>query len=189
MKNRFLRQAGRQYSPKTRFIVLLADGAFFLIIVPSVLVYLSTRLDLRFDFQKFEYGIIEEVVGLLLALSGFLFACWAIWIVFAVGRGTPIPLVATQKLIVQRPYAYCRNPMAFGTIVLYLGAAVSIGSIAAVLLVLLITVLVITYIKFLEEKEMASRFGKAYQVYKKQTPFMIPRLRRKKYSAESGTDT
>jgi protein-S-isoprenylcysteine O-methyltransferase Ste14 len=88
--------------------------------------------------------------------------------------------MATQQLIVQKPYNYCRNPMALGAIVLYLGVAILIGSISAVVLVLIWAVLLLVYIKFLEEKEMELRFGEAYREYRKQTPLFIPRLRQRK---------
>ena len=71
--------------------------------------------------------------------------------------------MATQELIIQKPYNYCRNPMAMGAIVAYLGAAILIGSISAVVLVLIGTVVLLIYIKFLEKKEMELRFGKAYR--------------------------
>ncbi len=82
-----------------------------------------------------------------------------------------MPLMATQKLIVQPPYSYCRNPMALGAIVMYLGAAILFGSIGAVALVMLGTALLLTYIKRVEEKEMEIRFGQQYLEYKQRTPF------------------
>jgi protein-S-isoprenylcysteine O-methyltransferase Ste14 len=88
--------------------------------------------------------------------------------------------MATQKLITQKPYSYCRNPMALGSILMYLGVAISIGSISGVVLVLIWTVLLLTYIKLLEEKEMELRFGDAYREYRRRTPFIIPRFWQRK---------
>jgi len=87
--------------------------------------------------------------------------------------------MATQQLIIQKPYSYCRNPMALGAIVAYLGIAILIGSISAAVFVVSFAVLLLIYIKLLEEKEMELRFGEAYQEYRKITPFIIPRLWRK----------
>jgi protein-S-isoprenylcysteine O-methyltransferase Ste14 len=70
--------------------------------------------------------------------------------------------------------------MALGTIVAFLGVAILIGSISAVALVLIGTVILLVYIKFLEEKEMELRFGEAYREYREQTPFIIPRFRKRK---------
>ena len=88
-----------------------------------------------------------------------------------------MPLMATQKLIIQPPYTYCRNPMALGAIGMYLGAAILFRSIGAVTMVLLFASWLLIYIKRVEEKEMQSRFGQEYQTYKDQTSFLIPRLR------------
>jgi protein-S-isoprenylcysteine O-methyltransferase Ste14 len=91
-----------------------------------------------------------------------------------------VPLMATQQLIVQKPYSYCRNPMALGAIMAFVGVAILIGSISAIILVLTGAVFLLVYIKLLEEKEMTLRFGEAYQEYKKHTPFIIPRLWQRK---------
>ena len=176
MKERLLKQAKREYSPGNRMIALMIEGIFFLGVLPGILVYLSLLLDARFGMPQLVYGSINVVTGWLLIVVGFLFACWAIYVQFTIGRGTPAPVMATQKLIVQKPYNYCRNPMALGTIVLYLGVAVLIGSISAVVLVMIGAILLLSYIKFLEEKEMALRFGEDYQKYRRETPFIIPRL-------------
>ena len=39
--------------------------------------------------------------------------------------------------------------------------------------------LLLYYIRVAEEKEMTLRFGESYEAYKRQTPFIIPRFRRK----------
>jgi protein-S-isoprenylcysteine O-methyltransferase Ste14 len=114
---------------------------------------------------------------LLLILPSWLFGMWSIYSQFTIGRGTPVPLMATQKLIIQPPYAYCRNPMALGGIGMYLGAAILFRSIGAVILVLLFASGLLIYIKRVEEKEMEIRFGQDYLAYKQQTPFLIPRFR------------
>ena len=82
-----------------------------------------------------------------------------------------------QKLIAQPPFPYCRNPMALGTIGMYLGVAVLFQSIGAGIVVLLLAGMLLTYIKRVEEKEMEIRFGQEYLEYKQQTPFLIPRFR------------
>ena len=87
-----------------------------------------------------------------------------------------MPLMATQKLIVQPPYRYCRNPMALGGIGMYLGAAILFRSIGAMIVVLIFASLLLAYIKRVEEKEMEIRFGQEYLAYKQRTPFLIPRF-------------
>lgn len=176
MKNRLLKQAEREYNPKQRMVALLIEGVFFLAVLPVVLVKLSSWLEqlLRLPIRAFKP--IRAIISWLFIVGGFLFALWSIIIQFTIGKGTPAPVMATQKLIVRRPYNYCRNPMALGTILFYLGIALLIGSLSALGLVLLGAIFLLTYIKLIEEKEMELRFGEDYQKYRQQTPFLIPCL-------------
>ena len=180
MKEKLLKQTQHEYSPRERIFALMVEGIFFLGILPGALVYFCPRLDRQLALPSGAFGMINLVLGGGVVVAGILFAWWAIYVQFTIGRGTPAPIMATQELIIQRPYNYCRNPMALGTIVAGLGLAIFIGSISAVVVVLTLAVLLLTYIKFLEEREMELRFGNAYREYRKQTPFIIPRFRRRK---------
>jgi len=178
MKEKFLKQAEHEYSPGKRILALMIEGLFFLCIFPGALIYFSKLLDHQFELPLLAFGIINIVLGSGFVVVGILFAWWAIYVQFTIGGGTPVPVMATQRLIIQKPYYYCRNPMALGAIVVYLGVALLIGSISAVVLVLTLAVLLLVDIKFLEEKEMELRFGVDYREYRKQTPFINPRIRK-----------
>lgn len=180
MKEKFLQQAKREYSPGKRIIALMIEAIFFLGILPGTLIYFSPLLDHQFELPPLAFGIINIILGCGIVIAGILFGWWAIYVQFTIGRGTPVPVMATQQLIIQKPYNYCRNPMALGAIAAYLGVAILIGSISAVVFIVILSVLLLVYIKFLEEKEMELRFGEAYREYRKQTPFIIPRFRKRK---------
>ena len=180
MKEKFLKQAEREYSLEKRLIALAIEGILFLGILPGAIVYLSPLLDHQFELPHPAFGVINAILGCGFVVAGILLAWWTIYVQATIGRGTPVPVMATQQLIIQKPYNYCRNPMALGSIMAYLGVAILTGSISAVVLVLAWTVILLVYIKFLEEKEMELRFGEAYREYRKQTPFIIPRLRKRK---------
>jgi len=176
LKDKLLEHAKREFSPKQRLVALLVEAIFFLIIFPFVLISLGESLDQWLQWSPILYTAINLILGLLLIVAGWLFAMWSIYVQFTIGRGTPVPLMATQKLIIQPPYTFCRNPMALGAIVMYLGVAILFGSIGAGLLVLLGAGWLLFYIKRIEEKEMEMRFGQAYHEYKLRTPFLIPRF-------------
>ncbi len=176
MKDKLLKQTKREYSPNQRLVALAVEGVFFLVVAPFALIALGSSLDQWLRWTPFLFEPINLVLGGLLIVAGWLLGMWSNYAQFTVGRGTPVPLMATQKLIVQPPYAYCRNPMALGAIVMYLGVAILFGSIGAVALVLLGAALLLTYIKCVEEKEMEIRFGQEYLEYKQRTPFLIPHL-------------
>ncbi len=180
MKERLLDQAEREYSAGKRLLALMIEGILFLVILPAALLYFSSQLDGLFELPRVAFGVVNVGLGCSLIVTGILLAWWAIYVQFTIGRGTPVPLMATRQLIIEKPYLYCRNPMALGAMVAYFGVAILIGSVSAVILVAAGSVLLLVYIKLLEEKEMEVRFGEAYQEYRRETPFIIPRLSRRK---------
>ncbi len=177
MKHKFLEQAKHEYSPKQRIVLLVCIAPVFLFILPLFFIRLGARLDQWLQWPPVPNPPFNLILGFLLLLPGLLFGLWSNNSQFNIGKGTPVPLMATQKLIIQPPYSYCRNPMALGAIGMYLGVAVIFRSIGAVILVLLAAMLLLIYIKRVEEKEMQIRFGQEYLAYKQQTPFLIPRFR------------
>jgi len=178
MKEKFLKQARREYGPGKRTVMLVIAGVFILGFLPGAIVHFSPLLDRQLGLPSLAFGAVNIILGCSFVVAGFLLGWWSVYVQFTIGRGTPVPLMATQQLIIQKPYSYCRNPMALGAIVAYLGIAILTGSISAVAIVVTLTVLLLVYIKFLEEKEMELRFGEAYREYRKQTPFIIPRFRK-----------
>ena len=113
-----------------------------------------------------------------MTLIGIFLVGWAIYIQYALGKGTPYPNVATQRLITTGPYAYTRNPMTLGAFFLYLGIAIGMGSGVVSLLILVIFVALLTFIYQHETRELTERFGTDYLEYRKRTPFLIPRCPR-----------
>jgi protein-S-isoprenylcysteine O-methyltransferase Ste14 len=179
MKDRLPEQASHEYSPNQRLILLVCIAPIFLFILPYTFITLGARLDQWLQWPPILYPPLNLILGGLLILLGLLFGLWSNYSQFTLGRGTPVPLMATQKLIVQPPYTCCRNPMALGAIAMYLGAAILFRSIGALILVLLSAGALLIYIKRVEEKELEARFGAEYLAYKRQTPFLIPRFRRR----------
>jgi protein-S-isoprenylcysteine O-methyltransferase Ste14 len=174
--DRFKKWAEHEYSKKQRTIAVVFGGFIFWIVIPSFIIMVPGYIDQWLHLPKFRYGLINSVIGLMFMVVGWLFANWTVKVQFTVGKGTPIPLMATQKLIVKGPYTYCRNPMTLGTDLFYLGIALWLGSISALGLGLVYPVGILIYIKLVEERELEERFGSEYLEYKKRTPFLIPRL-------------
>ena len=176
MRDKFLEQAKHEYSPKQRIVLLLCIAPVFLFILPLFFIRLGARIDQWLQWPPVPNPPFNLILGFLLLLPGLLFGLWSNSSQFNIGRGTPVPLMATQKLIIQPPYSYCRNPMALGAIGMYLGVAILFRSIGAILVVLFFAGLLLIYIKLVEEKEMQSRFGQEYLAYKQQTPFLMSRF-------------
>jgi len=160
-------------------MAIVFGGFIFWIVIPFLIIVVSSYIDQWLCLPTFYYGLINPVVGLLFMIVGWLFANWTVKVQFSLGRGTPIPLMATQRLVIKEPYTYCRNPMTLGTALFYIGVAIWLGSISAVGLGLVYPVGILIYIKLIEEKELEERFGPEYLEYKVRTPFLIPRLRKR----------
>jgi protein-S-isoprenylcysteine O-methyltransferase Ste14 len=206
MRDRLLKQTSREYGPMPRLALLAAAGVLFVIILPLAILRLGGRLDRLLGWPALVYPPVNAIAGGLMVLAGWPFALWAIYVQYTLGRGTPVPVtpapapigtaagagVATQELIVRPPYSYCRNPMAPGMIIAYLGLSVTpalapkrsagasvAGSLGAALMVAPGAAALLIYIKIAEEQEMVARFGEEYLAYRSQVPFIIPRLRRR----------
>ncbi len=108
----------------------------------------------------------------MLVIVGWSFAAWSVYVQYEIGKGTPVPVVPTKRLITSGPYKYCRNPMVFGTLLFYVGLSVIFNAVSAILmLVPLISIPILIFIKLVEEKELEIRFGQDYLEYKERTPF------------------
>mgnify|MGYP001080712792 FL=1 len=177
---RYQNWAGREHSSAQWVITLALAGLLIVGIVPFLVAKASLALDRQLGLPDFYAGPVNILGGLLLAAAGLGLGLWSVLAEITIGEGTPVPLVPTKKLVVQPPFTYCRNPMTLGTIIAYLGLCVGIGSFSALVIVLLLASLLLLYIKRIEEKELAVRFGAAYMDYKRTTPFILPRIHRAK---------
>jgi len=172
--NWFTRLTKREYNGPQRITVLLLGQLFFWVGFPLLIIVGSSYIDGRFHLPRVIFGLTNSMIAMLLIAPGWLLAQWTVGVQFFLGEGTPIPLVPRRRLVVEGPYAHCRNPMALGTIMVYLGVAVWIGSLSAVGLASVYPTVIVVYIKLLEEKELEKRFGGEYLEYKRRTPFLLP---------------
>ncbi len=168
--------AKRGYTMNQRLLALIPAGLLFLFLIPYVLIKPLPRLDAVLHLPRLYYGLPNIILGAALIGVGIFFAWWSIGSQLFNAGGTPLPVMATQKLIVSGVFKRCRNPMTFGTLCAYMGIAVLIGSISAAAVVLIFLMLLVLYIKNIEEKELELRFGQEYVDYKAHTPFLFPRI-------------
>jgi protein-S-isoprenylcysteine O-methyltransferase Ste14 len=66
--------------------------------------------------------------------------------------------------------------MTFGAITYYLSISLLAGSFSAIILVVLFSLVFVAYIKLVEEKELEAKFGEEYRMYKRKTPFLVPKF-------------
>lgn len=109
------------------------------------------------------------------ALVGCGFSLVAIAYLWKEGRGTPSLKAPTVRLVTTGPYRYCRNPIQLGAFFYLLG----LGSLFSSLLTGIVAAFAglavgLMYLRSVEERELAVRYGNEYQEYKKHTSMLIP---------------
>ena len=110
MKDRLLQQAKREYGPRQRAAALAAEAVVFLAILPLALARLGHALDARLGWPELARQPSSAIAGGLLMVGGWLLAVWTIYVQFTLGRGTPVPLMATQELVVRPPTPTAATP-------------------------------------------------------------------------------
>jgi protein-S-isoprenylcysteine O-methyltransferase Ste14 len=94
-----------------------------------------------------------------------------------VGRGTLVPAVPTERLVVSGFYRRMHNPMYTGLLVVLVGEAILFESRDLVLYIAAIWLVTHLFVCFYEEPTLTRRYGVEYLRFKKHVPRWIPRLR------------
>ena len=178
--SRYARWAQGEHGEAARIATTLLAGPVFLGLLPLLVAGVGPRLDRRLGLPPLGIGSVNRVVGGLITVLGFSLGFWSVDTQLTRGRGTPLPVMPTQELLTEGPFRYCRNPMTLGAILAYLGMAIAARTTAGTVLVLSLAASLLVYLKRLEEGELAERFGEAYLAYKREVPFIIPRLARRR---------
>ena len=127
------------------------------------------------DFTvKFVTSIVTGVVfmGLGLAIISL-----TVFQFITFGKGTLAPWFPTGKLIITGLYAYVRNPMILGVLMVLAGECLTISSLRIFFWMLLFFVINNIFFWVYEEPNLAIRFCSDYLEYKKNVPRWIPRLK------------
>lgn len=126
------------------------------------------------DWERIRFGWLNRVIGPVTTFGGIALVIWSVHTQYTVGNGTPVPMVATQKLVTQRPYSFSRNPMTLGALFLYSGIGIWMSSGVLIILNMVVFSILLTFIYIHETRELVERFGEEYLGYRKKTPFLFP---------------
>lgn len=183
----FLVDRSRQQYSQPQIVWSVIGGASLeLIVVPALLISLGRLIDRALGLSPLVPPAWVPWLAACCFAIGVPWLAWSILWHHRRGRGTPLPLVPTKELLADGPYRYMRNPMNFGAIFWLAGWGVLANSPTGLLGgVGFFAGLVLSYIKLIEERELALRFGQAYLDYKRCTPFLVPRCPRAKESPGS----
>jgi protein-S-isoprenylcysteine O-methyltransferase Ste14 len=92
------------------------------------------------------------------------------------GRGTPVPLLPTERLVVTGFYRRVRNPMYVAVTALIVGEALLLGSPPVLLYGLVVWGVFHAFVVLYEEPAGRRRFGAEYARYCAAVPRWVPRL-------------
>ena len=127
-------------------------------------------------FQPGSFVMWRFLIGVVCFLTGILLAVSTVRLFPKFGNGTPAPWDPTTKMIVTGPYAYVRNPMITGVVLILISEALMLGSLVIGIWAVVFLVINMFYFPLSEEPGLRKRFGKEYEEYCKNVPRYIPRL-------------
>jgi protein-S-isoprenylcysteine O-methyltransferase Ste14 len=93
-----------------------------------------------------------------------------------VGRGTLVPAVPTEHLVVSGFYRHVRNPMYTGLLVVLAGEAILLESRDLVIYIAAVWLATHLFVCFYEEPTLTRRYGVEYLRFKKHVPRWLPRM-------------
>jgi len=118
----------------------------------------------------------------LLALPFFAVALtvylWSVWNFAFRGKGTPLPIDAPTRLVVQGPYLYTRNPMYLAVMSALLGWLLAYQSLGLLLYTVGVGSAFATFVIGYEEPHLRRQFGEQYDDYMGRVPRWLPRRSR-----------
>ncbi len=127
--------------------------------------------------------ITSLVVGLIIAICGEIIRLWGVSWAGSETRTTGG--VGGTYLVVSGPFAYVRNPLYLGNILMYLGLGIMSLSLFPYLQIVAIIFFIIQYHFIVKEEEgfLKTKFGNDYQNYLMNVPRFFPRLTQYKVSS------
>jgi Putative protein-S-isoprenylcysteine methyltransferase len=154
--------------------------SLFGLLIPLGLVGLAKSPFPFMDFSVIGNQNVRIIIGVLFLAPGLFFMVWSNYALFKTGKGGPadgfgIPVSPhTEKLVINGPYVYTRNPMVFGAFMSYFSIGIFCNSPSILALLLVCIPLVIVYLKLTEEKRLYKDFGNEFLNYKKQVSMIFP---------------
>jgi protein-S-isoprenylcysteine O-methyltransferase Ste14 len=112
-------------------------------------------------------------------ILGAVIYLWCAWDFASKGMGTPAPIDAPKKLVVNGLYRFVRNPMYLGVLCLILSQILGRPNYSRPILIYFLFVFACFhfFILLYEERRLKKLFGEQYEEYCRNVPRWIPRLR------------
>ncbi len=139
------------------------------VVIPLILLYCS-------GWQPDNMVLWTSFLGIAVFFAGLLLAVSTIRLFSKLGNGTLAPWDPTSKMVITGPYAYVRNPMITGVVLILIGEALMLVSWIIGLWAVVFLIINMFYFVLSEEPGLRKRFGQEYEEYCRNVPRYIPRL-------------
>ncbi len=153
------------------FFVGLFIAVSLYIILPGVSILLSDYLSMPIIYLG-----LSQTLGIIVILIGIVFLIYLLKIFKVIGKGTPVVIEPTTKLIIIGPYKFVRNPMYLTHLFVFLGMFLYFGRILLLLYLILSWIAFHLFIVMWEEPQLKKRFGESYLDYIEKVPRWFPKL-------------
>jgi protein-S-isoprenylcysteine O-methyltransferase Ste14 len=167
------------------FIIIVFPNMLFFIVL-GFLIALFFLYDLQwivFPGQDVFYPLrlIELILGTLMLIIGLHIFSWGVTTI-STERASGIEIGKSpgdSTLINYGAFSFCRHPITLGFLLIMPGIGLIFDFIPMLLMTPIYSPMLIGLL-FYEERELLQRYGEKYKEYKKEVPFLIPRIRRAK---------
>ncbi len=133
---------------------------------------------LLFEFDPSQSSNLAKSLSLFVGLLGLGLSISSVRL-FATkgGAGTPAPWDPINRLIINGPYRYVRNPMLIGVITILFCEALFFYSLPMLVYACAFVLANVIYFPYSEEPALVKRHGDEYQRYLNNVPRWIPRTK------------
>jgi protein-S-isoprenylcysteine O-methyltransferase Ste14 len=158
-------------SKKNSRITNQDKGSYWVVIAASWSTILVVFIIRSFDIGTLS-GIVQYV-GLGLFAAGIALREWAVWVL---GKHFTVRVQVREKakLVTEGPYNYIRHPAYTGSLLIFSGVSLAIGTWIGVLFALVVNSTAYKYRIQVEEEALQKAFGADYEAYKKRTWKLFP---------------
>lgn len=152
-----------------------------LLILPTTVVafvpmWIARRYGVQASWPTSVGDVALAMAGAVVLGIGIVLFAASLWQFFSQGHGTLAPWDPPQRLVVNGPYRYVRNPMISGVVFILFGLAMVLRSRPHAVWAVTFLAINAVYIPLLEEPMLQARFGADYERYCRHVGRLIPRL-------------
>lgn len=155
--------------------VLWAKAVAFTLVVPVTVAGAAPQLlAANFEIRELMIGPARYVGWILIVagVGGYL-GCARDFV--RIGRGTPAPIDAPQKLVIRGLYRWSRNPMYVSVLLVVFGQAIILESLSVFAYGMVLWTGFHAFVLLYEEPRLTRQFGELYERYRTAVPRWLGR--------------